>query len=198
MALGEPQNRCQHVWILLKPYTYIHVFVIHGERNWTANQTVTRWCICIYTCKYIYIHIHNIYKYIYKYTYSFMHLYIIYSLVCPWHTSPLHRWQCGTYLDQSPCVWLTCSLCSWLKLTSLVCDSLDLLVCSSLTWINWVWLLGWLIHDRAIWTRIDLLWISTSTGTALLLISKSFQGPKRKDKKLIVFLNISITLENCE
>jgi len=47
-----------------------------------------------------------------------------------------------------------------------------------------------------VWTRIALLWISTSTGTALLLIPRSFQGPKRKDKKLIVVKNIWISTEN--
>ena len=45
---------------------------------------------------------------------------------------------------------------------------------------EWFWLFGWLIHNRALCTRIVLLWISTSTGTVSLLIPRSFQGPKRK------------------
>ena len=47
------------------------------------------------------------------------------------------------------------------------------------------WVLGRLIHNRAICTRIALLRISTSTGTALLWIPRSFQGLKRKDRKQV-------------
>jgi len=63
-------------------------------------------------------------------------------------------------------------------------------------WIGWFWLLGWQIHDRAIYTKSALWWISTSTGTDLLWIPTSFHGPKRKDKKLFVVTNISISTEN--
>jgi len=63
-------------------------------------------------------------------------------------------------------------------------------------WIGWFWLLGWQIHDRAIYTRSALWWISTSTGTDLSWIPTSFQGPKRRDKKLFVVTNISISTGN--
>ena len=61
--------------------------------------------------------------------------------------------------------------------------------------IDWFCLLGWLIHSRPIRTKIALVWISTSTGTALLLNQIWHQDPKRKDKKRIVVANIFITTE---
>ena len=39
--------------------------------------------------------------------------------------------------------------------------------------IDWFWLLGWLIHKGATWTRIAPLWIYTSNGTAWSLIWRS-------------------------
>ena len=47
-------------------------------------------------------------------------------------------------------------------------------------------------------TYINLLWVSSSAVTALLLIPRSFQGSKRKDKMPMVFTNISIRTENRE
>jgi len=41
------------------------------------------------------------------------------------------------------------------------------------TLLDWFSLLGWLINNRAICIRIALLFISTSTGTAVLLIFRS-------------------------
>jgi len=64
--------------------------------------------------------------------------------------------------------------------------------------VDWFWLLGCGIYNRSICTSIALLWITTSTGTALILTPRTFQGPKRKDKKLIVVTNISISTENRE
>ena len=53
-------------------------------------------------------------------------------------------------------------------------------------------LLGWMIYNRANCTNIALLLIISSTGTALLLISRS----QVKRLKLIVETNISISTEN--
>jgi len=44
------------------------------------------------------------------------------------------------------------------------------------------------------YTKIALLLISSMTGTALLSISR--EGPKRKDKKLIVVKNMSFGTKN--
>jgi len=142
-------------------------------------------CRIMYICIYVYVYqlrivcrnICSMQEHIYIYSMQ-EHVYVSTCICLNWAFyagTCIHIFYAGTCICFNWAFYA--GTCIYVYMYMYICTCIyvhiNIHICRKEPYIDWIWMLGWLIHKGAICTRIAPLWTSTSNGTAWLLIWRS-------------------------